>query len=113
MYDNICKFLAENFSNDLASWLLGKPVTLTKLDPKELFVDPIRADAVILLESNKLILHIEFQTLPEEEISFRMADYRLRGYRRCPHKQMRQIVIYLKKVTSKKDFWTLDKIIRS
>jgi predicted transposase/invertase (TIGR01784 family) len=103
MYDNICKFLAENFPNDLATWLLGQEVTLTKLDPKELFVDPIRADSVILLQSDKLILHVEFQTLPEEEIPFRMTDYRLRGHRRHPDKQMRQIVIYLQKVTSKRD----------
>ncbi len=23
MFDNVCKFLAENFSTDFASWLLG------------------------------------------------------------------------------------------
>lgn len=102
MYDNICKFLAENFPNDLATWLLGKPVTLTKMEPKELFVEPIRADAVILMQSDELILHIEFQTIPEEEIPFRMTDYRVRGYRLHPHKEMYQVVIYLRKVTSKK-----------
>ncbi|RUT05011.1 hypothetical protein DSM106972_038320 [Dulcicalothrix desertica PCC 7102] len=103
MYDNICKFLAENFSDDLATWLLGKPITLTKMEPKEFFVEPIRPDAVILLQSDKLILHVEFQTLPEEEIPFRVTDYRLRGYRLHPDKPMYQVVIYLKKVTSKKD----------
>lgn len=102
MFDNTCKFLAENFPNDFATWLLGQPITLTKLSPKELFVEPIRADAVILLQSDELILHIEFQTLPEEDIPFRMADYRLRGYRRYPLKRMRQVVVYLQKVTSKK-----------
>jgi predicted transposase/invertase (TIGR01784 family) len=102
MYDNICKFLAENFTNDLATWLLGQPITLTKMEPKELFVEPIRADAVILMQSKELILHIEFQTIPEEEIPFRMADYRLRGHRRYPDKPMHQIVVYLQKVTGKK-----------
>lgn len=102
MFDNTCKFLAENFSSDFATWLLGEPITLTKLSPKELSLEPIRADAIILMQSDELVLHIEFQTLPEEDIPFRMADYRLRGYRRFPLKPMRQIVVYLQKVTSKK-----------
>lgn len=102
MFDNTCKFLAENFPNDFATWLLGKPITLTKLSPKELSLEPIRADALILLQSDEIILHIEFQTVPDEEIPYRMADYRLRGYRRFPDKRMYQIVVYLQKVTSKK-----------
>jgi predicted transposase YdaD len=36
MYDNICKLLAETFPDDLATWLLGKPVKLTELSPQEL-----------------------------------------------------------------------------
>ena len=32
MFDNICKFIAENFSDDLATWLLGTPLSLTVLD---------------------------------------------------------------------------------
>lgn len=103
MYDNICKFLAENFTNDLATWLLGKPIAFTKMEPKEFFVEPVRPDAVILLQSDKMILHVEFQTLPEDEIPFRMTDYRVRGYRIQPDKSMYQVVIYLKKVTSKRD----------
>jgi predicted transposase YdaD len=59
-FDNTCKFLAENFSADIATWLLGTPIELTKLEPSELFVEPIRADAVIFLESKDLLLHIEF-----------------------------------------------------
>ncbi|WP_088241193.1 Rpn family recombination-promoting nuclease/putative transposase [Calothrix rhizosoleniae] len=100
MFDNVCKFLAENFSSDFARWLLGKPIGLTKLSPTELFVQPIRADALILLESEQTILHIEFQTQPDAEIPFRMADYRLRVYRRYPQKQMHQVVIYLKPTAS-------------
>jgi predicted transposase YdaD len=57
MYDDTCKFLAEHFSADFASWLLGEPVTLTEIQPSELsrlfqrvFAnDPIRVDAMILL----------------------------------------------------------------
>ena len=51
MFDNLCKFLAENFSEDYATWLLGSPVTLTKLSPTELSLEPIRADSLILEQS--------------------------------------------------------------
>ncbi|MEH2117448.1 hypothetical protein [Nostoc sp.] len=27
MFDNVCKFLAESFSADFATWLLGEPIT--------------------------------------------------------------------------------------
>ena len=96
MFDNTCKFLAETFSQDFASWLLGKPITLTQLSPSELSIEPIRADALILLESAEDILHLEFQTEPDKNMAFRMADYRLRVFRRFPQKQMRQVVIYLR-----------------
>lgn len=95
MFDNVCKFLAESFSTDFATWLLGEPITLTELSPSELFLEPIRADALIMLRSEEIVLHIEFQTRPNADIPFRMADYRLRVYRRYPEKQMRQVVIYL------------------
>jgi predicted transposase/invertase (TIGR01784 family) len=100
MYDNICRFLAEHFSADFASWLLGEPVTLTEIQPSELSLDPIRADAMILLQSDESILQIEFQTLSKDNIPFRMLDYRVRGNRRYTGKPMRQVVIYLKPTTS-------------
>ncbi len=100
MYDNVCKFLAENFSRDFAHWIFGESKGLTKLSPTELSVEPIRADALILLQSPEIVLHLEFQTSPDETIPFRMADYRLRVHRRYPDKNMRQIVIYLKSTGS-------------
>jgi len=106
MYDDTCRFLAEHFSADFASWLLGKSVTLTEIQPSELSLDPIRADAMILLQSDESILHIEFQTLPKEEIPFRMLDYRVRGQRRYKGKPMRQVVIYLKPTTSELAYQT-------
>ena len=96
MYDNVCKFLAENYSRDFAQWLLGEPLSFTQLSPSELSLEPIRADALILLESDQIILHLEFQTDPDPKMSFRMLDYRTRVYRRFPKKTMRQVVIYLK-----------------
>lgn len=100
MYDDTCRFLAENFSADFSSWLLGEPVTMTEIQPSELSLDPIRADALILLESDKSVLHIEFQTLPKNNIPFRILDYRVRMYRKDPTKPMRQVVIYLKQTAS-------------
>lgn len=100
MYDDTCRFLAEHFSTDFASWLLGKPVALTKIQPSELSLDPIRADALILLESDESVLHIEFQTRPKNTTPFRILDYRVRMYRKYPTKPMRQVVIYLKQTGS-------------
>ena len=100
MFDNVCRFLAESFSTDFATWLLGESITLTQLSPSELSLEPIRADALILLQSDEIVLHIEFQTEAKAEIPFRMTDYRLRVYRRFPRKRMHQVVIYLQPTTS-------------
>jgi len=53
-----------------------------------------------LLESDKSVLHLEFQTRPDPDIPFRMFDYRARVYRRYRDKTMRQVVIYLKQTNS-------------
>ncbi|MEO0540037.1 MAG: Rpn family recombination-promoting nuclease/putative transposase [Cyanobacteria bacterium P01_A01_bin.105] len=100
MFDSVCKFLVETFPSDFASWLLGEPVELTELSPSELSGEPIRADALILLQSQETILHIEFQTRPVAEMAFRMLDYRVRVYRRFPQKTMRQVIVYLKPTQS-------------
>jgi predicted transposase YdaD len=60
MYDDTCRFLAENFSADFASWLLGESITLTELKPSELSLEPIRTDALILLQSDEPIPLIIF-----------------------------------------------------
>ena len=96
MYDNICKYIAEEFSEEISSWLLGESITLTQLNPTELNVEPIRADSLILLNNEDIILQIEFQTVPDENMAFRMLDYRVRSYRKFPDKAMHQVVIYLK-----------------
>lgn len=106
MFDNVCKFMAESRPSDFATWLLGEPIALTELKPSELSLEPIRADALILLQSERLVLHLEFQSAPDKTMAFRMADYRLRVYRRFPEKEMRQIVIYLVPSTSELVFQT-------
>ncbi|MEO1132191.1 MAG: Rpn family recombination-promoting nuclease/putative transposase [Cyanobacteria bacterium J06639_1] len=100
MFDNVCRYLAERYSPDIASWLLGRPIIFTSLSPTELSLQPIRADSLILLESEDLIFQIEFQTDPDGAIPFRLADYRLRGHRRYPNKEMRQVVVYLRETNS-------------
>lgn len=102
MFDDTCRFLAEHFSADFASWLLGEPVEMTELKPSELSLDPIRTDALILLQSAASFLHLEFQTLPKDSVPFRMLDYRVRGYRKDPTKPMQQVVIYLKQTASER-----------
>lgn len=106
MFDTVCKFLIETFSVDFATWLLGKPTPLTELSPSELSLEPIRADALILLQSEDTILHVEFQSRPDPDMPFRMADYRLRGYRRFPDKAMHQVVIYLQPTQSQAVYQT-------
>lgn len=100
MFDNVSKFLVERYSADFATWLLGESIDLTTLSPTELSLEPIRADALILLQSAEVVLHCEFQTNTSAEIPFRMADYRLRVYRRFPQKRMVQVVIYLRPTDS-------------
>ena len=100
MYDNTCKYLAENFPEDISSWLLGVRVSLIQMQPTELSVEPIRADSMILLTNHNLILHVEFQTVPDRDMGFRMLDYRVRAHRKFAGRQMRQVVIYLTPTTS-------------
>lgn len=102
MFDNVCKFLAETFSSDFANWLLGESIELTELSSSELSLQPIRADALILRQSEAIVLHCEFQTEPKPDIPFRMADYRLRTYRRFPTKRMQQVVVYLQQTGSER-----------
>ncbi|MGK7940750.1 MAG: Rpn family recombination-promoting nuclease/putative transposase [Crocosphaera sp.] len=97
MYDSTCKFIAINYSKELATWLLGTPMELTEIQPSELSLEPIRADTLIFLEAENIVLHIEFQTAPKEDIPFRMLDYAVRLYRRYEQKNIHQVVIYLRK----------------
>ncbi len=96
-YDNLLKYLAEQYPAPLASWLLGRPITQVRLLKSELSLQPIRADAVHLLEIDDEILHLEFETDPtdsEPPLPLRQLDYFVRIYRR-ERKPVRQVVIVL------------------
>ncbi len=41
MYDNVCKYIAEMFSEDFSNWLIGKSIPLIELKPKELSLENI------------------------------------------------------------------------
>jgi predicted transposase/invertase (TIGR01784 family) len=72
--------------------------TVNKASPSEfaqLSTEPIRADSLIFLESQDVVLHLEFQTRPDEAIPFRMADYYLRLYRKYTQRRIQQFVVYL------------------
>ncbi|NEO20922.1 MAG: Rpn family recombination-promoting nuclease/putative transposase [Moorea sp. SIO4A5] len=104
-YDNICKYLAEEYPSEFFHWLLGEEPRDIQVLKTELSAEPIQADALSLLQSTNQILHIEFQTLPQSEppLPFRMLDYwvRLQRKYRCP---IDQVVIFLKSTTSQMVF---------
>lgn len=99
-FDSTCRRLAEQFPEDFATWLLGKPIRSMVLSPTELSLEPIRADNLILIEAESEILHIEWQTDPKQVLPMRLADYRLRIHRKYPHKTIHQVVIYLRQTSS-------------
>jgi predicted transposase/invertase (TIGR01784 family) len=101
LFDNISKFLVTEYPADFANWLLGQQISLTTLNPTELNLEPIRADAVVFLSAPKLILHLEFQTAPDANMPLRMADYYMRLKRKFPQQDIKQVVIYLRKTSSK------------
>ena len=96
-YDTLLKYLAEHYPTELTSGLLGRTVTGVRILKSELSLQPIRADAVHLLELDDEILHVEFETDPtnsEPPLELRLLDYFVRIYRR-ERKPVRQVVIAL------------------
>ncbi|NEP66111.1 MAG: Rpn family recombination-promoting nuclease/putative transposase, partial [Moorea sp. SIO3A5] len=104
-YDNICKYLAENYPGDLVKWLHDIEVTEISVLKTELNTEPIHADSLTLLQTANQILQWEFQTLPASKPSLplRMLKYwvRLKEKYNCP---IEQVVIFLKFTTSSKAY---------
>lgn len=100
-YDNVCKFLAEQYPADFVQWLLEEDVSDIQLLKTELSQEPIRADSVTFLKANHQILHLEFQTLPESRppLPFRMLDYSVR-LKRQYNCDVEQVVLFLKETNS-------------
>ncbi|MEW5859853.1 MAG: DUF4351 domain-containing protein [Cyanobacteriota bacterium] len=99
-YDNTCKYLAENYPDEFAKWLLSSDSDILVIKT-ELTLEPIRADSVTFLQVANQILHLEFQTLAQSTppLDFRMLDYytRLKRQYGC---EIVQVVIFLQATTS-------------
>ncbi|HIK13099.1 MAG TPA: Rpn family recombination-promoting nuclease/putative transposase, partial [Oscillatoriaceae cyanobacterium M33_DOE_052] len=96
-YDNLCKYLAEKYPEQIASWALKQPITTpVEVLKTELTLEPIRADSVIFLKSDREILHLEFQVrVPQDRpMPLRMLNYsvRLQWQYGLP---VRQVLIWL------------------
>lgn len=95
--DNLCKFLAENYPEQLVKWLFGVDCDLVLPAKAELSREPTRADAAILLESGAVLFHIEFQTNARSHapLELRMLDYYVGFARLFPARQIRQALVVL------------------
>lgn len=104
-YDNLCKYLAEQYPSQFVRWLLSAEATDVQVLKTELSLEPIRADAVTLLQASNQILHLEFQTQPESEppLPLRMLDYWVRLHRQYRY-PVDQVIIFLKYTTSEAVF---------
>jgi predicted transposase YdaD len=106
-YDNTCKYLAETYPAEFARWLLSSDTSDIQVLKTELNPEPIRADAVILLQAANQILHLEFQTSPKSTppLDFRMLDYytRLKRQYWC---DIEQVLIFLQPTSSETVFNT-------
>ncbi|WP_254565926.1 DUF4351 domain-containing protein [Oscillatoria sp. HE19RPO] len=96
-YDNLLKYWAEKYAQQMASWAFRQPITTpVEILKTELSVEPIRADSVIFLKSGPEIQHLEFQTrVPQNRpMPIRMCSYsiRLQWQYELP---VRQVLIWL------------------
>lgn len=103
-YDSILKYIIDEYSQPIVSWLLQREITeAIALLKTELNVEPIRADGVFFLEVGEQIVHLEFQITPKSKppLPLRMLDYWVRLYR-LYEKPIEQIIIFLRPDTSPK-----------
>ncbi|MEH2446132.1 MAG: DUF4351 domain-containing protein [Nostoc sp.] len=100
-YDNLCKILAEKYPRDFTRWLLNQEPRTIEILKTELSIEPIRADSVTFLQTENLILHLEFQTTikSQKSIALRMLDYYVR-LTRTYQVPVTQIVIFLQETSN-------------
>jgi predicted transposase/invertase (TIGR01784 family) len=81
--DNLCKYLAETYPEQFAAWALGRRLKSVEVLKTELSIEPVRADSVMLLKGEGLILHLEFQVeaISDPPLPLRMLDYWVRLHR--------------------------------
>jgi predicted transposase YdaD len=95
-FDNVGKYLAEQYPLEFAKWLLSNDPKEVKVLKTELSIEPIRADSVIFLQTESRIIHIEFQTLTKSNppVPLRILDYYVR-LKRQYRTAVTQVVIFL------------------
>ncbi len=95
-FDNVGKYLAEQYPLEFAKWLLSNEPKKVKVLKTELSIEPIRADSVIFLQTESRIIHIEFQTLTKSNppVPLRILDYYVR-LKRQYRTSVTQVVIFL------------------
>ena len=100
-YDNICKYLSEEYPERFAAWLLGQAPVTVEVMKTELTIEPIRADFVTFLRTQEQILHLEFQVevASEPPLPLRMLDYWVRLYRRY-QVPITQVIVLLKQTSA-------------
>lgn len=101
-YDNVCKYLAEEYPNAFARWLLPQDTSETvQVLKTELSLEPIRAGSLTLLQAANQILEIEFQTRPKSTppLPLRMLDYSIR-LKRQYNCEVEQVVIFLQRTAN-------------
>jgi predicted transposase YdaD len=101
-FDNVCKYLAEEYPETFARWLLQREVNFVEVLKTELTIEPIRADSVIFLRLEDRILHIEFQVkvpLTGKPMPTRALNYwtRLHWQYGLP---VTQVIIWLKETSN-------------
>lgn len=99
-FDNICKYLSEEYPDRFARWLLGETPTNIEVLKTELSLEPIKADSLTLLGTQERILHLEFQVKAASQppLPLRMLDYWVRLYRRY-NLPVTQVIILLKETS--------------
>lgn len=100
-YDNTCKYLAEREPASFVRWLLNIEPSTIEVLKTELSAEPIEADALVLLQFNRRVLHLEFQTVPYSNppMPMRMLEYKARLLRQY-NCAIEQVVIFLKSTSS-------------
>jgi len=96
--DNLCKFLAEKYPDQIVEWLFGIKNKHLKILKTEMQRESIRADSAILFEAENTILHVEFQTIIKSvpPMPLRMLDYYIGFKRKFPDKKIKQVLVVLK-----------------
>ncbi|MCT7979149.1 Rpn family recombination-promoting nuclease/putative transposase [Laspinema olomoucense] len=96
--DNLCKYLATKYPQRFAGWILRRIITSpVEVLKTELTLEPVRADSVIFLQTDREILHLEFQVkVPTDRpMPLRMLNYWVRLYWQYGL-PVKQVIIWLK-----------------